>query len=328
MRPYTVVAFHAHPDDEALLTGGTLARAAAEGHRVVLVTATLGEAGLAAALPTAGGLGGQRRDELMASAAALGCARVEVLGYRDSGMEAADALDAGVAGILDDAGSIGARIAGSPETGGSGRNTAHAMIPGRADDRIGSAEAARTSSGNGARPGRFADAPVAEVAARLAALLREEDADVLIGYDARGGYGHPDHLQVHRVASAAARIAGTPVLLEATVDRRALRPLLAVLRLAGRLMPRLPLGGAETAFTPHEELTHAVDVRGHLRQKRAALRAHASQTTGGRGLRTVAALAALPGPLFAAVAGREWFTEPGSARDSPLSDDIFRSLRG
>ncbi|MDQ6650602.1 MAG: PIG-L family deacetylase, partial [Actinomycetota bacterium] len=47
--PFTVVSFHAHPDDEALLTAGTLARAAAEGHRVVLVTATGGEAGLAAA---------------------------------------------------------------------------------------------------------------------------------------------------------------------------------------------------------------------------------------------------------------------------------------
>jgi LmbE family N-acetylglucosaminyl deacetylase len=308
---FTVVAFHAHPDDESLLTGGTLARAAAEGHRVVLVTATLGEAGLTSptsdvdpapavgerspvgsgsAVPgadatapgsypggsgsfavgsesSADGLGGRRHLELMAAATALGCARVEVLGYRDSGLAAG-------------------------------------------------------------RAGCFADAPVPEVADRLAALLRAERADVLIGYDARGGYGHPDHVQVHRVAAAAARLAGTPVLLEATVDRRALRPLLAVLRLAGRLLPRLPLGGAETAFTPHAELTHAVDVRNHLRQKRAALRAHASQSTGGRGLRTVAALAGLPGPLFAAVAGREWFTEVGRPPGDPLSDDIFASLRG
>ncbi|MDQ1626151.1 MAG: hypothetical protein QOJ49_1649, partial [Actinomycetota bacterium] len=53
---YTVVSFHAHPDDEALLTSGSLARAAAEGHRVVLVVATAGEAGLASTAARAGGL--------------------------------------------------------------------------------------------------------------------------------------------------------------------------------------------------------------------------------------------------------------------------------
>ena len=53
--PYTLVAFHAHPDDEALLTSGTMARAAAEGHRVVLVVATDGELGLASTDFTAGG---------------------------------------------------------------------------------------------------------------------------------------------------------------------------------------------------------------------------------------------------------------------------------
>ena len=55
--PWTVVSFHAHPDDEALLTAGTLARASAEGHRVVLVVATSGEAGLAAGHPDAEELG-------------------------------------------------------------------------------------------------------------------------------------------------------------------------------------------------------------------------------------------------------------------------------
>ncbi|GAB7046039.1 PIG-L family deacetylase [Catenuloplanes indicus] len=258
---YTVVAFHAHPDDETLLTGGTLARAAAEGHRVVLVTATLGEAGLAS---DAVRLGERRRAELEAAAAALGCARVEVLGYRDSGLSAGD-------------------------------------------DRC------------------FAAAPVGEVAERLAGILREERADVLIGYDARGGYGHPDHVQVHRAARAAARLAGTRVLLEATVDRDVLRPVLWLSAVAGRLLPRLPLGAAATVFTPRAELTHVVDVRGYLRQKRAALRAHGSQATGGRGIRTVALLAGLPGPLFALVAGREWFVEHGARGPG---DDVFGSLRG
>src|SRR5205085_2707516 len=85
--PYTMVSFHAHPDDEALLTGGTLARAAAEGHRVVLVVATAGGAGLtSSAVLAEGQLARRRLAELHRSAEALGCARVECLGYQDSGM--------------------------------------------------------------------------------------------------------------------------------------------------------------------------------------------------------------------------------------------------
>jgi LmbE family N-acetylglucosaminyl deacetylase len=76
----TIVAFHAHPDDEVLLTGGTLARLAAEGHRVVIVMATDGIVGRAP------GPGARTRlDELRTSASVLGAARVEHLGYADSG---------------------------------------------------------------------------------------------------------------------------------------------------------------------------------------------------------------------------------------------------
>ena len=76
----TIVAFHAHPDDEVLLTGGTLARLAAEGNRVIIVVATDGVMG------PANSQGAQTRlDELQASASALGVARVVHLGYADSG---------------------------------------------------------------------------------------------------------------------------------------------------------------------------------------------------------------------------------------------------
>jgi LmbE family N-acetylglucosaminyl deacetylase len=86
-RSHTLVAFHAHPDDEALLTSGTLARAAAEGHRVVVVVATDGALGLAAESYAAdGGLGARRLEELRRSASALGVARVVYLGYADSGL--------------------------------------------------------------------------------------------------------------------------------------------------------------------------------------------------------------------------------------------------
>ncbi len=82
----TLVAFHAHPDDEALLTAGTMARAAREGHRVVLVLATDGGLGLAsAAFGARDGLGSERLAEAQRSAEALGVARVEWLGYADSG---------------------------------------------------------------------------------------------------------------------------------------------------------------------------------------------------------------------------------------------------
>jgi LmbE family N-acetylglucosaminyl deacetylase len=73
----TVVAFHAHPDDEAILTGGTLARLAAEGHRVVIVVACSG-----AMWPSHGTV---RLEEFRRSAALLGAARAEHLGYYDSG---------------------------------------------------------------------------------------------------------------------------------------------------------------------------------------------------------------------------------------------------
>jgi LmbE family N-acetylglucosaminyl deacetylase len=265
MRKHTIVAFHAHPDDETLLTGGTLARAAAEGHRVVLVTATLGEAGLAASRDA---LGSRRRSELLQAAAALGCARVETLGYADSGLDAA-----------------------AP-----------------------------------ASTGRFADAPVDEAAARLAEILREERAEVLTGYDANGGYGHPDHLQVHRVARAASTLTGT-ALLEATVDRTALRPLLAVLRLAGRFLPSLPFGDPSRVFTARRDITHVVDVRAYAAQKRTAMQAHCSQTEGGSGVRTLSLLSRLPAPLFRAVCGREWFTEPDREHPGPAVKDIFTAAQ-
>ncbi|MBM6402803.1 PIG-L family deacetylase [Phycicoccus sp. CSK15P-2] len=93
--PRTLVAFHAHPDDEALLTAGTMARAAAEGHRVVLVLATDGGAGLADdELRRGERLGVLRLAEAERSAAALGVARVEWLGYADSGSGAEPEPDA------------------------------------------------------------------------------------------------------------------------------------------------------------------------------------------------------------------------------------------
>ncbi|HET7429890.1 MAG TPA: PIG-L family deacetylase [Nocardioides sp.] len=267
MNPLTVVSFHAHPDDEALLTGGTLARAAAEGHRVVLVVATSGEAGLTDDGRRAG-LGDRRRAELEEAAAALGVARVEVLGYPDSGLD-------------------------------------------------------------GRRPaGCFADVDPSEPVARLAEILREERADVLTTYDSSGGYGHPDHVQVHVVAARAADLAGTSVVLEATVEREAIARAVGWLRRLSRVLPMPHLPDMDRAFLPRAELTHCVDVRRHLPAKEAALAAHASQATGAPGdVRTIALLLRLPRPLRRRALGREWFREVGREPGGPLLDDPFASYR-
>jgi LmbE family N-acetylglucosaminyl deacetylase len=265
--PFTIVAFHAHPDDEALLTGGTLARAAAEGHRVVLVTATAGDSGLTRGMADAEELARLRTAELHASAEALACSRVVLLGYPDSG-----------------------------STG---------TVP----------------------PGSFAAAPASEVAERLAEVLREEQADVLTTYDENGGYGHPDHVAVHRAGALAARMAGTPVVLEASVDRNRLEKVARTMRRVPGLAHLVPEDGFAGAYLPRDALTHQVDVRAQLDRKCAALASHRSQARGGLSLRTARLLLSLPRPLRARVLGREWFREIGRAPGDALLDDIFASLR-
>lgn len=271
MVPHTLVTFHAHPDDEVLLTAGTMAAAAAAGHRVVVVLATDGAAGLAAtSFGTGDELARRRRQETRAAAAELGVARIEYLGYDDSGM------------------------AGRPS----------GLL----------------------RP--FAAADAAEPAELLARILRAERADVLTSYDRAGGYGHPDHLQVHRVGARAAALAGTPVLLEATVDRQLL---LRAARLVGRL-PGLPPGfdvdSVSGAYTARSELTHRIDVRRFAARKRAAMAAHASQATADQGIRTLQLLLRLPPPVFSRLVGHEWFRQPGLPRGRRMLDDVFAGLGG
>lgn len=185
--------------------------------------------------------------------------------------------------------------------------------------RLGFADSGWQSS---ARAGGFSEIDVDVGAGRLARVLREESADVLTVYDAAGGYGHPDHIQVHRVGVRAAELAGTPVVLEATVDRRLIQ---RAVRLVSWL-PGLHVRAADfrTAYTESGRITHEVDVRAYCLAKRRAMQAHASQAGGG--VRTLAILLHLPGPLFRAVLGREWFTERGRA-PGPRSGDVFSALR-
>src|SRR3974390_196863 len=91
----TVTFFHAHPDDEAIATGGTMAALAAQGHRVVLVTATGGELGEVpeGLLDPGETLAERRARELAAACEALGVQRLVFLGYHDSGMDGDPAND-------------------------------------------------------------------------------------------------------------------------------------------------------------------------------------------------------------------------------------------
>lgn len=258
----TVLAFHAHPDDEVLLTGGTLAKLAADGHRVVVVVACDGVMGEAT-----GPDGQARLDELREAAAVLGVARVVHLGYADSGH--------------------GPILFPDP--------------PDRA---------------------RFARVPEEEAAERLARLLREERADLLLGYDPQGGYGHRDHVKVHRVGARAAAMTGTRVL-QATMPREPLVRLVAVLRLL-RLLVRYDAGAVATAYSSRSEITHRIDVRGFARHKRAALAAHRSQVYGnGRAAAVFRILVRLPVPVFGLLLGREWFADPAASPAPVVCDDVL-----
>lgn len=154
-------------------------------------------------------------------------------------------------------------------------------------------------------PGRLADADVETAARVVADLLDDEDADLLTGYDDRGGYGHPDHVQVHRIARRAQELAARrPLLLEATLDRTWLVRLLRVARPLARRVPGLTLPG-DDIYSPRGPALLRVDVRDRVAAKRAALAAHATQAGGG--VRTLRLLLALPGPLARRLLGVEWF---------------------
>jgi LmbE family N-acetylglucosaminyl deacetylase len=170
---------------------------------------------------------------------------------------------------------------------------------------------------------RFARADPAEAAARLAGLIRGEQAGLLLSYDPRGGYGHRDHVKVHEVGARAAQLTGVRVW-EATLPRE-------LVVAVGSLMRLLGLVGGDhwdeirAGFTPRSAITHPVDVRRFARQKQAALAAHRSFAHGPRrSARLARAMVALPVPLFGLFFGREWFTEPAQPRPRQSAEHAKR----
>ncbi|MEU0130662.1 N-acetyl-1-D-myo-inositol-2-amino-2-deoxy-alpha-D-glucopyranoside deacetylase [Streptomyces sp. NPDC006289] len=245
---------HAHPDDESINNGATMARYAAEGAHVALVTCTLGEEGevippgLAHLAPDRdGGLGDHRAGELADAMRRLGVTDHRLLGgpgrYRDSGMA------------------------------GTEQNR---------------------------RPGAFWDADPDEAAGFLVGVIRSVRPQVLVTYDPDGGYGHPDHIQAHRVAMRAAELAADP-----GYDAGAGAPH----TVAKIYWNRVPLSVAEEGFARLREtapdafpgiasiddvpgvvddaqITTEIDGSAYADAKTAAMRAHATQI-------------AVDGPFFA-----------------------------
>jgi N-acetyl-1-D-myo-inositol-2-amino-2-deoxy-alpha-D-glucopyranoside deacetylase len=226
---------HAHPDDESINNGATMAKYAAEGARVTLVTCTLGEHG--EVIPpelqhlTGADLGEHRLGELTAAMRELGVEDFRLLGgqgrYEDSGM----------LGLADN------------------------------DD-----------------PAALWQADVDDAARALVEVILEVRPQVLVTYDPDGGYGHPDHIQAHRIAMRAAELAADvgwriPKIYWNRVPRTVAEKAFARLRAD---LPGLPFGKAAViddvpGVVDDERITTVIDGTAYAAAKAAAMRAHATQ---------------------------------------------------
>jgi LmbE family N-acetylglucosaminyl deacetylase len=157
------------------------------------------------------------------------------------------------------------------------------------------------------QPGSFWTAPVEEAAEKLAALLQDEGADVLTCYDDHGGYGHPDHIQVHRVGMRAAELAGTRRVYQGTMNRdqimRGRKAFAEQAAAAGVEMP--DISERDDFGSPESVITAAVDVTPYVDVKRRAMRAHASQIS------EKSFFLAMPDDAFRDAFGTEWFIRDG-----------------
>jgi len=265
-RPLTLMAVHAHPDDEASTTGGVLAKYSAEGIRTVLVTCTNGELG---DTPTAkpGDEGHDTADvvamrlrELAESCAVLGITHLETLGYHDSGMEGWEANNA---------------------------------------------------------PGSFWSMDVEDAAKPLVALMEKYEPDVVVTYDDYGFYGHPDHIQAHRITMAALEATGSRAKVYfPTFRRSSLAGFREQLASAGIEMPDID----ESSFgVPDEAVGATIDCRTHAQAKRDALAAHVSQSENIFFLQ-------LPMEVFTEGFGIEEFVRWRPQSDG-VEDDLFAGVR-
>ncbi len=292
---------HAHPDDESINNGVTMAKYAAEGAAVTLITCTLGEQGEVLVPELAhlaadqdDGLGQHRIGELADAMAALGVTDHRFLGgpgrYRDTGMaESAEGF---------------------------------AMTP------------------EDVRPESFWRADLLEAADHLVEVIREVRPQVLVTYDPAGGYFHPDHVQAHRVAMYASQLAGAPsyrldlgdpwdiakVYWTAMSESR-LREGIRKVRESGDATGFAeldPEGPMPPFATSDDLLTTAVEGSEYVEAKLAAMKAHATQIT-------------VDGPFFAFsnnLGNEIWSTEyyrlvkgrPSAPHAGEVETDLFAGV--
>jgi len=291
---------HAHPDDETIGTGATMAKYVEDGAQVTLITCTAGEEGevLVPALAHLAssdqdGLGVHRVSELRDAMKILGVTDYRFLGgfgrFRDSGMK----------------------------WGEDGHATA-------ADDT---------------RPDTFWHADLLEAANLLVEIIRTEQPQVVITYDEFGGYGHPDHVQAHRVTTYAVALAATPSyrrdLGEPWDAPKVYWSAMSASRMAAGIR-QLRESGDLTSFegmdpdnlppfaVADSDITAAIEGDEYVDRKMDALRAHATQV-------------AVDGPFFALsnnVGNKVWGTEffrlvkgrPGEIGTSGFEEDLFAGL--
>jgi N-acetyl-1-D-myo-inositol-2-amino-2-deoxy-alpha-D-glucopyranoside deacetylase len=281
---------HAHPDDESIAQGVTMAKYVAEGAHVALVTCTRGEEGevLVPELENLAAdkddkLGDQREIELVNAMKDLGVTDYRYLGgpgrYRDSGMMGLDTNN---------------------------------------------------------REDCFWQADLREAADLLVTMIREIRPQVLVTYDEKGVYGHPDHIQAHRVATYASQLAAVPsykldlgepwdiakIYWSAMKESR-MREGLRRMRDTGTPFFDIDPEGELPFATPDEFVSTEIDGLAYVDQKLAAMRAHATQI-------------AVDGPFFALsnnVGNEAWGVEsfriakgtPGESADG-VEHDLFAGV--
>ena len=298
---HRLLLVHAHPDDESIGQGATMAKYVSEGRGVTLITCTAGEMGeilvpeLAhLAADQTDGLGLHRKGELEQAMKALGVTDHRFLGgfgtYRDSGMK--------------------------------WHEDGHAVAADEVHDNA------------------FWHADLTEAANHLVSVIREVRPQVLITYDEFGGYGHPDHIQAHRVAMYAAQLAAVPSyrldlgepweiakIYWGAMSESRMRAGLRALRERGDTTSfegMEPDGPLPPFVTADENLAAVVDAPDHVSNKMKALEAHATQIT-------------LDGPFFALsnnVGQSVWATEfyriakgtPTDLNEDGLETDLFAGI--
>jgi N-acetyl-1-D-myo-inositol-2-amino-2-deoxy-alpha-D-glucopyranoside deacetylase len=284
---------HAHPDDEVIGTGATMAKYVDEGALVALVTCTLGEEGevlvpdlahLAADREDA--LGPHRHTELAYAMSVLGVNDWNLLGepvrYRDSGM------------------------VGTPSND---------------------------------REGAFMNADLLAAAKDLVAIIRDRRPQVLVTYDDFGGYGHPDHIQAHRVATYAIALAAAPSFATdlgepwqvskvywTAFPRSVIRAGVEALKAAGESNDFTDMDPDDIPFAIDDDLiTTAISAPEHLDRKMTALARHATQVTTDGGFFALAdnvGMQAFATEYFRLVQG-----EPGGPFDDEGREtDLFAGL--